>query len=427
MQATQEKAAAVPRERCAEPMGLMNDIDRIRGEFPALHVKRNGQRLIYFDNAATSHKPQAVIGAVSHYYEAQNSNVHRGVHHLSQVATEAYEGARLKLQEFINAQVGCQVIFTRGATESINIIAQSFGHTFLREGDEVLLSNMEHHSNIVPWQILRDQIGIVIKVIPINDDGEIIQEEYEKLLTERTKLVGIVQVSNALGTVNPVKEMIAKAHAVGAKVLVDGAQAVQHVPVDVQDLDCDFYVGSAHKMFGPTGTGFLYGKASILNDMPPVQGGGDMILRVTFDKTTYNELPYKFEAGTPNIAGVVGLGAAIDYVKAIGMNCIEAYEHELTTYATERLSGLEGVRIIGTTKNKASVISFTMDCAHPHDIGQIFDDLGVAIRVGHHCAQPVMDRFGIPATARISLAFYNTKEEIDVAVKAIERVKEVFA
>jgi cysteine desulfurase/selenocysteine lyase len=398
-----------------------------RHNFPLLRQRVNGKPLVYFDNAATSQKPQVVIDTLMKYYEEENSNVHRGVHYLSERATQSYEGARVKVQHFLNAASPKEIIFVRGTTEAINLVAYSYGRSAVGAGDDVLISGMEHHSNIVPWQILCEEKGAHLRVIPINDRGEIIMEEYEKLLTPRTKLVGLVHISNALGTVNPVKKMIAMAHAKGIPVLIDGAQAVPHLKVDVRDLDADFYAFSAHKMFGPTGVGILYGKEALLNAMPPYQSGGDMIKSVTFEKTIYNDLPYKFEAGTPGIAGGIGLAAAIDYIQEVGLDNIHAFEHDLLVYATQAVQKVRGLHIIGTAREKASVLSFVIDGVHPHDIGTILDDEGVAIRTGHHCAQPVMQRFSIPATARASFAFYNTKEEVDVMVGALNKVIEVFA
>ncbi|MGH8007060.1 MAG: SufS family cysteine desulfurase, partial [Candidatus Binatia bacterium] len=385
----------------------------------------HGKPLVYLDNAATSQKPQVVIDRLRQYYAEENSNIHRGIHFLSQQATEAYEGTREKARGFLHAADTQEIIFVRGTTEAINLVASSYGRTF-KAGDEIIISAMEHHSNIVPWQLLCEQVGAILRVIPFNPDGELLLEEYEKLLNERTKLVSIVHVSNALGTINPIKQIIAMAHGHGVPVLVDGAQAVPHVAVDVQDLDCDFYAFSGHKLFGPTGIGVLYGKAALLEAMPPYQGGGDMISVVTFEKTHYNVLPYKFEAGTPNIAGGVGLGAALDYIQEIGLDNIAAYEHELLAYATDALATVPGLRIIGTAREKASVLSFVLDSIHAHDIGTILDHEGIAIRAGHHCAMPVMQRFGVPATARASLAFYNTKKEIDALTKALHKVIEVF-
>ena len=405
-----------------------HDILRIAGcrhHFPLLRQLVNGKPLVYFDNAATSQKPQVVIDAMVRYYETENSNIHRGVHYLSERATQAYEGVRLKVRDFMHAEDHHEIVFVRGATEAINLVAHSFGRKYVHAGDEILVSEMEHHSNIVPWQILCEERGATLKVIPMNDRGELLIEEYERLLNERTKIVAVTHVSNALGTINPVKELVARAHARGIPVLVDGAQAVPHLRVDVQDLDCDFYVFSAHKMFGPTGVGILYGKRKWLEAMPPYQGGGDMIKSVTFEKTTYNDLPYKFEAGTPNIGGGIGLGAAIDYLHEIDLNAIQQLEHDLLAYATEKILTIPGVTIIGTARQKAGVLSFTMEGVHPHDIGTILDVEGVAIRTGHHCAQPVMKHFGVPATARASFALYNTKEEVDAFIKALHKVIEV--
>lgn len=400
-------------------------VESCRFHFPLLRRQVNGKPLVYFDNAATSQKPQVVIDAIIRFYHEENSNIHRGVHYLSTKATEAYEEARVKVQKFINARSIEEVIYVRGTTEAINLVAATYGRKNVNEGDEVLISAMEHHSNIVPWQILCEEKKAVLRVIPMNDDGELLLDEYERLLNARTKIVCLAHISNALGTINPVKQMIATARARGIPVLIDGAQALPHMKVDMQDLDCDFYAFSSHKMFGPTGVGVLYGKKELLNAMPPYQGGGDMIKTVTFEKTTYNDLPYKFEAGTPNIEGAIGLGAAIDYMKGMDLDAVAVYEHELLTYATTQLLEISGLRIIGTAKEKASVISFVLDGIHPHDIGTILDYEGIAIRTGHHCAQPVMQRFGVPATARASFAFYNTKEEVDVLVKAIHKVKEV--
>lgn len=397
------------------------NVEEIRKDFPILHRQVNGKPLVYFDNGATSQKPQQVIDVINRYYQHENSNIHRGIHTLSQEATDAYEKARTTVQQFINAKHHHEVIFTSGTTGSINLVASSFGKKHLQAGDEIIISTMEHHSNIVPWQMICEEKGAILKVIPISDKGELLMDEFEKLLSSKTKLVSITHVSNTLGTINPVKEIIKLAKAVGAAILIDGAQAVPHTKVDVQALDCDFYAFSAHKMFGPTGVGILYGKEAILNELPPYQGGGDMIKTVTFEKTTYNELPHKFEAGTPNIVGGLGLAAAIDYMNNIGIANIEAYEHELLCYATEKIKQIEGVRIIGEATNKASVLSFLVDGTHPSDIGMIIDKLGIAIRTGHHCTEPLMNRFNIPGTARASFAFYNTKEEIDVFIKALER------
>jgi cysteine desulfurase/selenocysteine lyase len=402
------------------------DVARIREDFPILAQQVHGKPLVYLDNAATTQKPEAVIDAVSRYYAMDNANVHRGLHQLSERATEAYEGARRKIQRFINAADVREIIFVRGSTEGINLVAQSYGRAHLGAGDEILITAMEHHSNIVPWQMLCEEKGARLRVAPIDDDGELLMEDYERLLTPKTKLVAAAHVSNALGTVNPIRRLIELAHRNNIPVLVDGAQAAPHIKIDVRGLDADFYVFSSHKVFGPTGMGVLYGKARLLEVMPPYQGGGDMILAVTFEKTTYNALPYKFEAGTPHIAGAIGMGAAIDYVEGIGLDAIAAYEKDLLAYATAKVSAIEGVRIIGTAKEKTGVISFVMDGAHAHDVGTILDQEGVAIRTGHHCAMPIMERFGVPATARASLAFYNTKEEIDALVAAMRKVREVF-
>jgi cysteine desulfurase/selenocysteine lyase len=396
-----------------------------RFHFPLLRQQVNGKPLVYLDNAATSQKPQAVIDSMMQYYQTENSNIHRGVHHLSERATRAYEAARSLVRKYMNAESNEEIIFVRGTTEAINLVSRSYGVGHLNEGDEVLISAMEHHSNIVPWQMICEERKAVLKVVPMNDAGELLLEEYERLLTPKTRIVALVHVSNALGTINPIKEMIASAHRKGIPVLIDGAQAVPHIHVDVRDLDCDFYAFSAHKVFGPTGVGVLYGKRQLLASMPPYQGGGDMIKSVSFEKTTYNDLPYKFEAGTPNIAGGIGLGAAIEYLNQIDMNVISKYEHELLKYATDSVSAIAGLRIIGTAKEKASVLSFVIDGIHPHDIGTILDHEGIAIRTGHHCAQPVMKRFGVPATARASFAFYNTKDDVDALVKGIHKVIEV--
>ena len=403
------------------------DVEAVRRDFPILSREIGGKPLVYLDSAATSQKPQVVIDALVAYYSDINANVHRGVHTLSQEATDAYEGARSKVREFINAAEDAEIIFTRGTTEGINLVAQTLGAQRAEQGSEVIISNMEHHSNVVPWQILCEQRGARLRVVPINEDGELLMDEYEKLLGPQTALVSIVHMSNALGTINPVKDIVAMAHAHGVPVLLDGAQSVPHLPVDVRDLDCDFYAFSGHKLFGPTGIGVLYGKREWLESMPPYQGGGEQIKSVTFEKTIYNDLPYKFEAGTPHIAGVVGLGAAIDYVNGIGLERAAAYEHELLEYGTEQLQAIEGLRLIGTARQKASVLSFLLDNIHPHDIGTVLDTQGIAIRTGHHCAQPLMQRFQIPATARASLAFYNTRAEIDALVEGIHRTFEVFS
>ena len=403
-----------------------NEVLRIRSEFPCLQLHRHGKRLVYLDNAATTQKPRAVIEALSRYYEGQNANVHRGVHYLSGVATNLYEAARKRIKEFLGAHLVCEIIFTRGATEGINLVAQSFGRQHVKAGDEILISAMEHHSNIVPWQMLCDEKGAQLRVIPMNDRGELLLDAFESMLTDRTRLVSVVHVSNALGTINPVRPMIEMAHARGIPVLVDGAQSAPHMPINVAELGCDFFVCSGHKMMGPTGIGVLYGRAELLESMPPWHGGGDMILSVTFEKTIYNGLPQKFEAGTPHIEGVIGLAEAINYLQNLGMDRIEAYEAQLLAHGTRVLEAIDGLKIIGTAREKAAVLSFIMDHAHPHDIGQLLDEEGIAIRAGHHCAQPVMQRFGIPATARASLAFYNTREELNLLAQAILKVKKVF-
>ena len=407
---------------------LMPDFDapRWRRDFPILQQQIHGKPLVYLDNAATSQKPQAVIDAVADYYEKLNSNVHRGVHQLSELATVAYEGAREKLRRFINAATLKEIIFVRGATEAINLVAQSYGRSRFQSGDEIILSEMEHHSNIVPWQLLREQMGAVLKIVPITDAGELEPGAYEKLFSSRTRLVALAHISNALGSINPVKKMIAHAHRHGVPVLLDGAQAVPHLPVDVRDLDCDFYAFSGHKMLGPTGIGVLYAKEALLAEMPPYQGGGDMIRTVRFTGSTWNELPHKFEAGTPDIAGTIGLGAAVDYLGSIGMLAIRNYEQALLEYGTQRLQAVKNLKLVGTARHKAGVLSFVMEGIHPHDIGTIVDREGVAIRTGHHCAMPVMEHFRIPATARASLAFYNTRDDIDALVQALEKVREIF-
>jgi cysteine desulfurase/selenocysteine lyase len=416
-------ATVVPIREKAAPF----DVEKIRKDFPILRTKVHGHPLVYLDNAATSQKPQAVIDALVRYYEGENANIHRGVHYLSQLATEEFEKARAMVQGFVNAADACEIVFTRGTTEAINLVAQTYGRANVGAGDEILITAMEHHSNIVPWQILCEEKGAKLRVAPINDEGELVVEEFEKLLGPKTKIVGAAHVSNALGTINPLKRMIAMTHAQGVPVLVDGAQAVPHLLVDVQALDADFYTFSGHKMYGPTGIGVLYGKTDLLNAMPPYQGGGDMISSVTFEKTTYNKLPHKFEAGTPDMAGVAGLKAAIEYMQGIGIEKIAAHEHDLLEYATDVVGRLEGVRLIGTAAEKAGVLSFLLEDAHPHDIGTILDQEGIAVRTGHHCAQPVMDRFGIPATVRASFAVYNTKAEVDALVRGIRKVREVFA
>jgi cysteine desulfurase/selenocysteine lyase len=400
----------------------MLDIQKIRADFPILSQKVNGKPLVYFDNGATSQKPQVVIDAISTYYQEINANIHRGVHTLSQLATDAYEVSRGKIQNHINAKHAHEVIFTSGTTHSINAVANGFA-SILKSGDVVLVSAMEHHSNIVPWQLLCEKTGAILKVIPMNEKGELILSEFDKLLSDKTKIVTVNHISNALGTINPIEYMIKKAHEVGAAILIDGAQAVPHLKPDVQALDCDFYVFSGHKICGPTGTGILYGKEAWLNKLPPYQGGGEMIKEVTFEKTTYADLPHKFEAGTPNIAGGIVLGTAIDYLNEIGFDNIAAYEHELLDYGTKRLLEIEGLKIFGTAEAKTSVISFNIEDIHPYDIGTIIDKLGIAVRTGHHCAQPIMDFFKIPGTIRASFAFYNTKEEIDAMVDAIKKAQ----
>jgi len=407
--------------------GMTLDVRTIRSDFPILRRSVRGKPLVYLDNAATTQKPQSVIDRIVRYYSEENSNVHRGVHYLSEIATVAYESVRTTVKRFLNARDEKEIVFTRGTTEAINLVASSWGLTNLREGDEVLITAIEHHSNIVPWQLLCERTGAVLRVAPVSDSGELLLDEFETLLTPRTKIVSFGHASNALGTINPVKRMTSMAHAAGAVVLIDGAQGVPHLNVDVQDIDCDFYAFSGHKVYGPTGIGVLYGKQSLLEKMPPYQGGGDMILSVSFEKTTYNALPYKFEAGTPNIEGVVGLGTALDYVASIGIDNIAAHEQELLHYATNRLLQINGLRIIGTAREKASVISFTLEGVHPHDIGTILDQEGIAIRTGHHCAQPLMMRFNVPATGRASFGVYNTKEEADALVAGLRKVVEVFS
>ncbi|MEL7194720.1 MAG: cysteine desulfurase [Bacteroidota bacterium] len=402
------------------------DIQAIRKDFPTLQEKVHGKELVYFDNAATSQKPQLVIDRIEAYYEHENSNVHRGVHYLSQTATNAYEHTRKLAQELINAKHEHEIIYTKGTTEGINLVAHSFGKAFIKEGDEIILSYLEHHSNIVPWQLIAEELGATIKVIPVNDAGELDMEAYANMLNERVKIVSIVYISNSLGTINPVEEIIRLAHDRDIPVLLDGAQVVPHQRVDVQALDVDFLAFSGHKMFAPTGVGILYGKEKWLNAMPPYMGGGDMIDTVTFEKTTFNSLPHKFEAGTPNIAGVIGLGAGIEYINSVGYDNISAWEKELLDYGTEKLSEIEGIRLIGTAKEKASVISFLIDGIHPYDAGTILDQLGIAVRTGHHCTQPLMKRLEVPGTMRASFAFYNTKEEIDRLVEGLKKVKQMF-
>lgn len=401
------------------------DVQAIRAEFPILERTVRGKPLVYLDNAATSQKPRFVLDAIARYYEEENANIHRGVHYLSERATADYEKVRERVQRFLNAGKSSEVIFVRGTTEGINLVAQTYGRTHVGPGDEVLITAMEHHSNIVPWQMLCAEKGAKLRVAPINDRGELMVEEFESLLGPRTKIAAFTHVSNALGSINPVRRMTEMAHRRHIPVLVDGAQAVPHMAVDVQAIDCDFYTFSGHKIYGPTGIGVLYGKAALLDSMPPYQGGGDMISSVTFERTTYNKVPYKFEAGTPDIAGVIGLGAALEYVTDVGMDAIANHEHQLLDYATSKLSSIPGLRLIGTASEKAGVLSFVLNDIHPHDIGTILDQEGIAIRTGHHCSQPVMDRFCIPATARASLALYNTREDIDALAKGIARVREV--
>jgi cysteine desulfurase/selenocysteine lyase len=396
------------------------NVREIREQFPALRQQVYGKSLIYFDNGATSQKPQVVLDAINKYYSKDNANIHRGVHYMSQRATTEFEEARKIIQRYINARKSDEVIFTKGTTDSINLVASSFGE-LLKEGDEILITAMEHHSNIVPWQMLCERKNLVLKVAPINKKGELILEEFDKLLTEKTKLVSVTQISNTLGTINPVKELTQKAHAVGAKILIDGAQSIQHMPIDVKDMDCDFFVFSGHKVFGPTGIGVLYGKEDLLDRMPPYQGGGDMISKVTFEKTTYNELPYKFEAGTPHIGGGICLGEAIRFLSGLDITAVQAYEKELADYAQDLLDTFEDMQIIGEARKKTSVVSFIMEGIHPFDLGTLLDKQGIAVRTGHHCTQPLMDFYQIPGTVRASFAFYNTKEEVDVFVEAVER------
>jgi cysteine desulfurase/selenocysteine lyase len=398
------------------------DIQAIRKQFPILHQQINGKPLVYLDNAATSQKPQSVINALTAYYEGYNANIHRGAHYLAAKATDIYEQTRHKIAQFLNAPSSDEIIFTRGTTEGINLVAGTFGRKMIQKGDEIIISAMEHHSNIVPWQMLCEEKGAVLKVIPITENGELILEEYEKLLSEKTKLVSIVHISNALGTINPVKEIIQKAHKVGAKVLVDGAQGAVHLDIDVQDLDCDFYAFSGHKVYAPTGIGALYGKRTILEAIPPYHGGGEMIKEVTFEKTTYNDLPFKFEAGTPNIADVIAFGTALDFVADLGKNNIAAHEQQLLEYGTQKIQEIEGLRIIGTAKHKASVISFVFDDIHHSDVGTLLDNQGIAVRTGHHCTQPLMKRLGLSGTTRASFAVYNTFEEIDALVAGLQKV-----
>jgi cysteine desulfurase / selenocysteine lyase len=402
------------------------DVERIRKDFPILHQEVHGRPLVYLDSAATSQKPQVVLDALADYYARDNANVHRGVHRLSERATEAYEGARARIQRFLNAAHPREIVFVRGTTEGINLVAQTYGRQTVGPRDEVVITALEHHSNIVPWQMLCEEKGAALRVVPIDDAGEVDVEAYERLLGERTRLVAVAHVSNALGTIVPVKRMIDAAHRRGIAVLVDGAQAAPHLRVDVQDLDCDFYTFSGHKTYGPTGIGVLYGKTALLEAMPPYQGGGDMIKSVSFEKTVYNDLPYKFEAGTPDIAGAIGLGAALEYLEGLGLDRVAAHEHALLVHGTERLSALPGLRLVGTAREKASVLSFLVDGVHAHDVGSILDGEGIAVRTGHHCAMPVMTRLGIAATARASLGVYNTREDIDALVEGLAKVREVF-
>jgi cysteine desulfurase / selenocysteine lyase len=425
---TSEDNLESPRE-IATPTDLgaeVYDVDSIRTDFPILTREVHGRPLVFLDSAASAQKPRQVIEAESNVYENDYANVHRGVHFLSERATMRFEDARERLQRYINAANAHEIIFTRNATEAINLVASSFGRSTLTAGDEIIISELEHHSNIVPWQFLRDEKGIVLKIAPISDDGEFLMHKFEELLSPRTKLVAISHMSNVLGTILPARDIVERAHAVGAKVLLDGCQAVTHLPVDVQTLDCDFYVFSAHKLYGPSGIGVLYGKEALLEAMPPYQGGGEMISRVTFEKSTWADLPHKFEAGTPAIAQAIAFGAAVDYVTAIGLDQIAAHERDVLTYATQRLSAIKGLKIIGTAPGKASVLSFTMDDAHPHDIATIVDRAGIAIRAGHHCALPLMDRLGVPATARASFALYNTRHEVDALGEALEQVRSIF-
>ena len=402
------------------------DVDRVRGDFPILGEEVYGKPLVYLDNGASAQKPRAVIDEITRVYETEYANVHRGVHYMSQKATDAMEASRETVRGFLNAASEQEIIFVRGATEGINLVASSWGRANLSAGDEIVLTVLEHHSNIVPWQMIAEQTGAVIKVAPIDDTGQLIMEEFEKLLTPRTKMVAVAHVSNALGSVLPVADIVAKAHDVGAKVLLDGCQAVPHMAVDVQALDADFYVFSGHKLYGPSGIGILYGKQALLEAMPPYQGGGEMILTVTFEKTTYADLPFKFEAGTPHIAGIIALGKAVDYVTGLGLERIAAHEHDVLDYATEQLRAINSVRLIGTAPDKAAILSFMIGDIHPHDVGTILDREGVAVRTGHHCAQPVMDRFDVPATVRASFGLYNTKDEADALVAAVQRVQEIF-
>lgn len=405
----------------------MLDINKIRADFPILSEQIRGKQLVYLDNGASTQKPQAVIDAESYYYEHQYANIHRGVHYLSQIGTDLYENVRKQIQQFINAKHEHEIIYTKGTTNAINLVAYSFGRKFISEGDEIVITEMEHHSNIVPWQMLCEEKKCILKTIPLQADGSINIEDAKKIITAKTKLVSVVYVSNALGTINPIEELIAIAHKNGAKILIDAAQAIQHLTIDVQALDCDFFVFSGHKIYGPTGTGILYGKEEILNQMPPYEGGGDMIKSVSFKGTVFNDLPFKFEAGTPNIAGCIALGTAIKYVQDLGIDNIRNYETDLLNYATEKLSAIESLKIYGTSKHKSSVISFLLEGIHPYDVGVILDNQGIAIRTGHHCAQPIMDCYNIPGTCRASFSFYNTKEEVDLLVNGILKAKKMLS
>ncbi len=402
------------------------DVGRVRRDFPILGETVHGKPLVYLDNAATAQKPQAVIRRLAQYYETENANIHRGVHRLSENATRAYENARATVRQFLNATDEREVVFVRGTTEAINLVARCYGGSCLQAGDEVIISAMEHHSNIVPWQLICQERGATLRVVPINDHGDLVVEDYHRMLSRQTRIVALPHVSNALGTVNPIKELIGDAHQIGAIVLVDGAQGAPHVEVDVRDLDCDFYAFSGHKLYGPTGIGVLYGKAELLENMPPYQGGGDMILSVSFEETEYNVLPYKFEAGTPNIAGVIGLGDAVEYFVNLGLEAVAAHEDRVVTYAVERLRQVRGLRLVGTPEQRVSLVSFVLDDVHAHDVGTILDQEGVAVRTGHHCAMPVMERFGVPATVRASFACYNTEAEVDILAEGLERVRRVF-
>ncbi len=419
-------AASAAAARAGDNSSLAFDVDRVRQDFPILSQEVHGKPLVYLDNGASAQKPRQVIDAMSNAYETYYANVHRGVHFLSQRSTEEYEAARKKIATFLNARSENEIVFTGSATEAINLVAHAYGRTFLKEGDEIILSHMEHHANIVPWQLLRDDIGVVLRIVPVDEDGNLMFEEYEKLLNPKTKLVAMTHISNALGTIVPIGDIIRLAHDQGAKVLVDGCQAVPHMDVDMQALGADFYVFAPHKVYGPTGIGVLYGREELLNTMPPWQGGGDMIVNVSFEKSTFQKAPLRFEAGTPAIVEAIGLGAAIDYVSTLGMENIAAHEEGLLHYATEKLSAVDGLRIIGQAREKAAIVSFVMECAHPHDIGTIVDRAGVAIRTGHHCAEPIMDRYGVSATARASFGLYSTREEVDVLADAIGFVREMF-